>query len=227
MLQTCPACGAATPGKYCTQCGTPIGGGGGGGAAFLGQREQRTWRVAAIVALLSLIGVIALVVRSRQAEPPSPPASAEASPLFSLDGLTGRARFDSLYNLVMRSAENGDTLTVARFAPIAFRAYSELEAVDTDARYHAAVLRLHVQGDTSAALGLADSILAASPSHLFGFLIRGTAARLTGNDPVLRRAQADFLRAWPGETTAGRPEYRDHQTMLDQFRSAAEEQRGK
>ena len=71
-----------------------------------------------------------------------------------------------------------------------------LDSVDADARYHAAVLWLHVRGDTAAALRLADTILAEHPKHLFGFLVRATAGRLAGDERLLRRATADFLAAW-------------------------------
>lgn len=141
--------------------------------------------------------------------------------------MTPRERFDRLYNRVMRAAEQGDTGTVTRFSPMAFQAYQQLDSVDADARYHAAVLRLHVQGDTAAALRLADSIQMANPKHLFAFLIRGTAAGLVGNSPLLARASADFLAAWEQEMRAGRPEYRDHQVMLDQFRARAQAAGGK
>jgi hypothetical protein len=135
--------------------------------------------------------------------------------------MSPREQFDRLYNRVMRAAEQGDTATVTRFSPMAFSAYERLDTVDADARYHAAVLRLHVQSDTAAALRLADTILAEHPKHLFGFLVRATAGRLVGDERLVRRATADFLAAWDAEVKAGRPEYRDHQTMLDQFRASA------
>jgi hypothetical protein len=141
--------------------------------------------------------------------------------LPDLSTMTPRERFDRLYNRVMSAAESGDTATVTRFGPMVLAAYRQLDTIDADARYHAAVLQLHVMGDTGSALRLADSILLASPSHLFGFLIRGTAAQLAGNAPLLKRARADFLRAWEIEMKAARPEYQDHRTMLNQFHAAA------
>ncbi len=135
--------------------------------------------------------------------------------------MSPRERFDRLYNRVMTAAEQADTTTVSRFAPMALLAYQQLDSVDADARYHAAMLRLHVQGDTATALRLADTIQMSNPRHLFAFLIRGTAASLVGNARLLARANADFLAAWEQEMQAGRPEYRDHQVMLDQFRAKA------
>jgi hypothetical protein len=121
----------------------------------------------------------------------------------------------------MQAAERGDAATVGQFSPMAFMAYGQLDSVDADARYHAAVLYLHVRGDTAAALRLADTLLAAQPHHLLGYLIRGTAARLGGNTAMLGRAYADFLAAWDAEMRAARPEYRDHEAMLRQFHEAA------
>jgi hypothetical protein len=135
--------------------------------------------------------------------------------------MSPRERFDRLYNRVMRAAEQGDSATVTRFSPMAFLAYQQLDSVDADERYHAAVLRLHVQGDKAGALRLADTIATTNPRHLFVFLIRGTAARLVNNEPLVRQANAAFLAAWDDEMKAGRPEYKDHQVMLEQFHDMA------
>jgi hypothetical protein len=180
---------------------------------------------AAAFAVLVLALLVAMVARERSGA--AAVAAADRPGLASpgvppdLSTMSPRERFDRLYRRVLGAAESGDTATVARFTPMVFAAYSQLDTVDADARYHAAVLELHVAGDSVAALRLADSILAVTPSHLFGFLIRGTAAQLAGNQRSLRRAQEDFLAAWDREMKAARPEYRDHQAMLDQFHAAA------
>ena len=136
-------------------------------------------------------------------------------------GLSPRQRFDTLYNVVMRASESGDTARSARFAPMALMAYRDLDKVDADARYHAAVLRLHVEGDSKPALLLADSILANAPGHLFGFMIRGSAGQLAGDTAMVRKAAREFLAAWEREIASGKPEYQDHRIMLDQFRARA------
>jgi len=135
--------------------------------------------------------------------------------------MSPRERFDRLYQRVMGAAQTGDTATVERFAPMVFAAYDQLDTVDADARYHAALLHLHLLNDTAAAFRLADTILATNPRHLLGFLIQGTAAQLGGNLSRLARARKALLAAWDVEQRAARPEYRDHQKMLDQFRAAA------
>ena len=215
---TCPACGAPAVGLFCSRCGARL------VAVNLVVRERRAWRLAAAFAAGALL-VLFLVIRREKVPPPARgpnpvPAAATGTPP-DLSTMSPRERFDRLYRRVMAAAESGDTTTGARFAPMAFAGYSQLDSVDADARYHAAVLQLHIAGDSSAALRLADSILATSPHHLFGFLIRGTEAQLAGDQRSLRRAQADFLAAWDAEQKAARPEYRDHQAMLQQFHDAA------
>ena len=221
---TCVRCGAAGKGKFCARCGAAL------GAPRLKNADARSReRLAFLAAALSLgfLGLVALwSMQGRATEAPDriggPPviAAAEGAPP-DLSTMTPRERFDRLYNRVMRAAEQGDTVTVARFSPMAFLAYGQLDSVDVDARYHAAVLRLHVQGDTAGALRLADTIQMSNPRHLFVFLIRGTAARLFRNDQLLSRADSEFLAAWDSEMKVGRPEYRDHQVMLEQFRDMA------
>jgi hypothetical protein len=121
----------------------------------------------------------------------------------------------------MQASESGDTAQVAQFTPMALLAYADLPEVDADARYHAAMLRMHT-GDPAGARALGDSILIDQPGHLFGWLIRGALARWDRDDAALAQSQADFLRNYEPEIAAGRPEYADHRFALDQFKSQAE-----
>ena len=52
-------------------------------------------------------------------------------------------------------------------------------------------------------------------------LIRGTAARQSGNAALLARTERGFLAAWESEMALNRAEYLDHRTMLNEFREAA------
>ena len=221
--RSCPACGVPGSGRFCASCGAALGG------STTNRRERRAWRAAAGFSALVLIILVATVLRERSgaAAAAVPPAAqpVEGAPP-DLSTMSPRERFDRLYKRMMGAAESGDTLTVARFAPMVFTAYQQLDSVDADARYHAAVLQLHLRADTAAALRLADTVLAGNPQHLFGFLIRGMAAQLAGDQRLLARAQTGFLAAWDREMKAGRPEYRDHQAMLEQFRGAAATARG-
>ena len=136
--------------------------------------------------------------------------------------MSPRERFDRLFNRVMQAAEAGDSSQVQQFTPMALGAYQQLDSVDADARYHAAVIHLQV-GDFGPAKALADTILAQAPGHLFGYVIRGTAARLQGDSVGLRRAEEAFLAHYQTEIAAKRVEYSDHQPVLDQFKEDAEQ----
>jgi len=103
---------------------------------------------------------------------------------------------------------------------MALGAYAQLDQFDADARYHAAVLHLQA-GDAPAALALADTILAESPGHLFGYVIRGTAAELTKDQPALARARRDFASHFPAESASGKPEYRVHAPVIEEFLQSA------
>jgi hypothetical protein len=147
---------------------------------------------------------------------PAGPAG-PAGPAPDISQMTPRERFDRLFNRIMQAAEQGDSAQVERFTPMALGAYAQLDSADADARYHAAVLRLQV-GDQAGALALADTLLARSPGHLFGYLIRGSAARMAGDSAAAARAARDFAAHYDAEMRANRIEYREHQASLDDFK---------
>jgi hypothetical protein len=155
------------------------------------------------------------------AAPGSPPA--EAPP--DISNMGPRERFNRLYNRVMQAAQGGDEATVTRFTPMALMAYAQLDTIDVDARYHAALLKVHT-GDVDGPLALADSILTRSPGHLFGYMIQGTVARFRKNETALGRAYAGFLTHYDAEMKADRAEYLEHRVSVDDFRKAALEARG-
>jgi hypothetical protein len=134
--------------------------------------------------------------------------------------MTPRERFDRLFNRIMTAAEQRDSAQVQRFTPMALGAYAQLDRYDADARYHAAVLYLQV-GDAASALALADTILAETPGHLFGYVIRGSAAELRSDRAALARARREFADRFPAESAANRPEYRDHAPVIEGFRREA------
>jgi hypothetical protein len=149
----------------------------------------------------------------------APGGGAGAAP--DISAMTPRERFDRLFNRIMEAAERGDSLEVQRFTPMALGAYQQLDSLDIDAQYHAAVVHLGV-GDVALALALADTILRESPGHLFGYLIRGTAARVQNNPAAETRAERDFLSHYPAEMAAKRVEYLEHRPALEEFKAEAE-----
>lgn len=227
--RTCHACQAplAAGAKFCTQCGAASGAGG----PSSGGSERKTWGVAAAICAVLLVAVLAMVARGN----PGPPnvgvagATGAVAPFAGEGGgtppdlstMTPRERFDRLYNRIMRASESGDEQTVSTFTPMAMMAYEQLDAVDADARFHLATLKLH-SGDVAGADAIADTLLSADPGHLFGYIIQGTVARWNKNDGRLRKAYADFLSHYDAEIKRARPEYTDHERMLGDFRQAAQ-----
>ena len=239
----CPACGTPGTGKFCSRCGVPREGSAcvhcatplSSGARFCsrcGAPTQAAWAVSKndrlpwIIAGVALAGMLALalVVLARDSKRPSAAEEVaseqpqEAPP--DISGMSPRERFNRLYNRIMRAAQSGDEASVTRFTPMALMAYAQLDTLDADARYHAALLKVHT-GDLDAARALSDTILAQTPGHLFGYVIRGTVARFRKDDKELNRAYAEFLKRYDKELKLKRAEYAEHQRALDDFRRAA------
>jgi hypothetical protein len=221
----CAGCGAAVSpaARFCSSCGLTVGSGPG-----TVSRDRTPWVVAAL-AMAGLMAVLLIMLVRKSAGPAaqaevavSSDASGEAPP--DISNMSPRERFNRLYNRIMTAAQSGDEATVTRFTPMALMAYAQLDTTDADARYHAALLKVHT-GDVDASRALADTILAQNPGHLFGYIIRGTVARFRKDEPELKRAYAGFLKRYDAEMKAARPEYAEHRTSLDVFRKAALEAR--
>ena len=246
----CPACGASASGKFCSACGASLlprscvrcraelGAqarfchrcGHAVGAEVGGTRSERSaWIFAGTLSAL----LVALIVYNVVTQEPAPQipnmanvgaaagdTSAPAGAPPDISQLTPRERFDRLFNRIMQASEQGDTAQVRRFTPMALGAYAQLDTVDVDARYHAAVIRLQA-GDIAGAHALADTILEQAPDHLFGYLVRGTAATIAGDPGARAQADREFLRRYEREMAAGRQEYADHAPVLEEFRKAA------
>jgi len=220
--------------RFCHRCGRAA-----GGAARAGRSHRKAWLFAGVLSVL-LVVVITYRVSSAApravvpdmanaggqsgsgqgagAESPDGQPMAGAAP--DISAMTPRERFDRLFNRIMQASERHDSLEVRRFTPMALGAYDQLDTHDVDARYHAAVLHMEV-GDFAPAYALADTILRQSPGHLFGYLIRGTAAGLQGDRARLSRAQREFLAHYDQEMAANRPEYGEHKPAIEEFRDQA------
>ncbi|HEY8105581.1 MAG TPA: zinc ribbon domain-containing protein [Gemmatimonadales bacterium] len=234
----CSHCSAeiSSQARFCHRCGRSVDGGRGRSGAHgpEGARhsEWTAWAVAGALALL-LVGVIVWRVARSTAAPVIPdmanPGAAQgpfaggapAGRAPDISSMSPRERFDRLFNRVMLAAQRGDSATVVTFIPMALGAYGQLDTVDVDARYHAALLMLQMD-NVQPALALADTIETAQPGHLFGYLVRGAAADRAQNDTMRRQAYRDFLTHYDAEQRAGRPEYREHQAAIDEFRKQAE-----
>jgi hypothetical protein len=242
---SCPVCGSPAGGNFCSDCGASLGpracsacraelsprarfchrcGTPGSGAGLRRDSDRRAWLIAGSLCLLLVAGITYKV--SSSAPQPSAPDMANAGAALperapDISRMSPRERFDRLFNRIMLAAERGESDQVQQFTPMALGAYQQLDTVDADARYHAAVIHLQV-GSLPHARALADTILAQTPGHLFGYLVRGTAAQIEKDTRAARRAQQDFLTHYPTEMAANRAEYLDHKPALDEFKQKAE-----
>jgi Double zinc ribbon len=238
VARACTACGAdlSPQARYCHRCGRAAGSEARPGRARLPARERTAWAVAGALCLVLLGAIVFTVVRDAPAPVTpdmantgaagpgaggGPGAAGPGGAPPDISRMTPRERFDRLFNRVMQAAGRSDTGEVARFTPMALGAYAQLDSVDPDARYHAAVLRLQV-GDAPGALALADTILARSPGHLFGYIVRGTAAGVLGDSGTARRAGREFLSHYAAELAADRTEYREHEPAIEDFKRQVE-----
>lgn len=220
--------------RFCHRCGTPLGGGTVAAtmerttstAGGVGQRpagERLPWIAAAAIIIVTVGAIVWRVTGPRTPTPAgggliAPASTPGAAP--DISQMTPMERFIRLNDRIMSAAAQGDTVTVQSFLPMALAAYDQLPFVDTDARYHAALLRAEA-GDFTAARALTDTILAAEPANLIGLALLGTLAELTGDPPLLADARRRFLAAWDTEITQLKQEYQDHREVLDAFRTGA------
>lgn len=243
----CASCGAALTGQFCSECGAPAASRRcqgcaaaltadarfchrcGRPAAAPGgippHRERVAWLGVLAVAIVTTVAVALQVERGR-VPPPTVPVmgnAGNAGPAArapDISRMSPRERFDRLFDRVVSAAERRQPDTVALFAPMALGAYAQLDEVDPDARYHAAMIHLAV-GELAEARALADTIATEHPRHLFAPLIRGEAAEAENDVTALSNAYRAFLESWDAEQAANRREYRDHAPVLEDFRVRA------
>lgn len=213
----CTGCGARGEGVYCQQCGTALSRPGG---------DRRVWVVASLLATAAAAAVfLGMFRRPRPLSAPTAAALAAASGipgLVDLTGLSPREQFGRLFERMMRAGAEGDSVTVANLAPLATAAYARLDSVDTDTRFHAALIAIQT-GNLEGAHALADTLEARDPGHLFGPVLLGALARLEHDSVAYRRALDAFRqRAGRELARADRPEYREHRDLLNSVQQAAE-----
>lgn len=192
-------------------------------------RERLAWIVAGSTLILALLLMVWRAGGLRSATPPAmgnagnagigagPPGGRAPD----ISAMSPAERFARLFDRVERAASNGDTVTVVQFAPMALGAYALLDSVNLDERFHAALIHLTV-GDLAAAQSLADTILQSAPGHLFGFVLRGEVAERQNRNDLLAQSYRDFLSRYQDELRSGKPEYAEHQPILDDFRIRAQ-----
>lgn len=236
----CRECGNPLPpgARFCNQCGAPAAPPQVAPVDLMPRASRLPWIVAG-VALAALVAVIAVPrMREPEAAPAATPApfageasgSAVAGPsappagnpgAVDLASMTPREAADRLFNRVMQSVSSGDTAQARAFLPMAISAYGRVENLDTDGRYHLAVLQL-VGGNPREARKESDAILAKEPRHLFALFTAAQAEQALGNAGQAKELYGKFLAAYDSESRRDLPEYRDHQQALAPMRDEAQ-----
>lgn len=188
--------------------------------------DRLPWIAAGAIILLTVAAIVWRVTGDSAPTPAGGGVLAPAAPLSApgappdISQMSPMDRFIRLNDRIMMAAAQGDSATVQTFLPMALAAYDQLPFVDTDARYHAALLRAEAR-DFGAARAIADTILTGEPANLIGLALLGTLGELTGDAALLAEARRRFLSAWPAEIGKQNQEYLDHREVLDAFRAGA------
>ena len=217
MPMTCHACGAQLSEnvRFCHKCGAAV-----ASAQVTGWRAGLPWAVAG-AALGALITVVAMRVGAGGgAAPERTTLGGPVGVATDISQMSPEERANRLFNRIMTMAQAGNEDSVRFFLPMALGAYSQLPALDVDARYHIGLLQL-AGGDAASALAQADTIQRSIPTHLFAYVLRAHAYQQQGNRQGERRAYADFLSKETAELARNRPEYTDHREALTSFHAAA------
>lgn len=200
-----------------------------GAAATDWRRDRLPWLVAGIL-IISGLSWIALKGINRNAPRATPDmanvgsaagergSGAEGAPP-DIASMSPAERFNRLYDRIMRAASAGNTAEARQFLPMALMAYGQLDTMNADLRYHAAVLYVEAERYPEA-LAVADTLLRENPQHLFGYLVRAEVADHQGDAMAARAARRDFDAAYSGEIArTDRPEYQEHRAVIDEYRS--------
>ncbi len=217
---TCMSCGEGNKAtaRFCQGCGRSLVSGGWFDA------QSMTVIGASFVTLLALGLLFASVIDigAGDSESPAVPTSARTSSTSAgqppdLSSMTPREAADRLFNRVMMADEQGNAEEVAQFAPMAVAAYDRVESLDLDAIYHVGLISA-AAGDTEKAWEVVERLRAVVPEHLLASLLEHRLALEESDQAKAEQAIERFKAAYDDEITVDRPEYRDHQRQIDQFR---------
>jgi hypothetical protein len=174
--------------------------------------------------LTGVLGLVLVLLVSRRTpapatQAPTAPTTGQGAPP-DISNLSPDERFNRLYQRIITAAQSGDQATVTQFMPMATAAFGMLDTVTVDARYHMAMLELHV-GDMNAAQAQADTIRKGDPDHLFSYVIAAAVARWKKDDKARDAAYREFMKRYDAQIATKKPEYTEHQSMLDEVKRTA------
>ena len=120
---------------------------------------------------------------------------------------------DALFDRAMFAHETGDAASAQQLVPMAIQAYEDLPNLDTDARYHLALLRL-AGNQPEAALEQTEIILTAVPNHLLGLTATARAYEQMGRQDLAVEYFQRFLDSHTPDVATSRQEYIAHANAL-------------
>lgn len=240
---TCPECGAEDQrGRFCAECGTELN----ATCAACGERLEpgarhcghcgeavaderpRSRAPLWIAAAAALVVVLILFIpeRAERAGPlpaARPDADAGAPMGGTGGGFTGdmRADADRLFNRIMTAAEQGRQEEVDQFMPMAVQAYGMVPDLDADGLFHLAILH-QTAGEHGMAIATAERILEDVPDHVLGLGVAGSSAVAAGDAAAAREYFRRLMDGYEVESARLRPEYVEHQPMVEEYRRMAE-----
>ena len=108
---------------------------------------------------------------------------------------------------------------------MAIESYQMLSSLNSDQRYDLGRIA-EVAGAYPLARAQADTILAASPSHLLGLVLAARVAEADKRPADLRQFQSRLVKAYPSESARKLPEYERHSDDIEAALSAARKSGG-
>lgn len=233
----CNQCGAkAGPNAaFCNQCGAQLSGrgarAGAGGehraaaAAILGGQNLAWWVAGIAMFVLIVVVGVSMVQPGPAGAPAAVQPGAAAVPGAGvppdISNLTPREAADRLFNRVMTSASQGDSVGARAFIPMAVAAYEQARPLDNDGLFHLSLLN-HTGMNLEAALANATEVLDRDPNHLLGLLAAAQAAAELGQTDAAAGYYERMLEVWDQERARALPEYQDHAPVIESARSEAE-----
>jgi hypothetical protein len=143
---------------------------------------------------------------------------------IDVSSMDPREAADRLFNRVMQAWSSGDTAQAQGFVPMAIQAYGRVDNLDIDGHYHLSLLQLLVAHDARASRAEADTILAASPTHLFGLYAAAQSEQVLGNRAQAVAFYKRFLQSYDAEVKRALPEYKEHEQALSGMKAQAEKE---
>jgi tetratricopeptide (TPR) repeat protein len=217
----CPSCGepADSDDRFCRKCGTALSADAKTNGGLGGLTGLRAFGLAIIVLAIFYIALqygkgsdsssnSVPTQRIGFGDVGSGPAQGSAT-----ESMTPREAADALFDRAMYAHETGDAVTAQQFVPMAIQAYEDLPTLDTDARYHVALLEL-ANNQPEAALEQAEIILAEVPNHLLALTASARAYEQLGRTDLAVDRYQRFLENYTPDVATSRPEYIAHTNAL-------------